>query len=84
MQSGEARRTFTVSVDRVKAKAFQPTRVGHSRGMETTRGADPDRPGGDRDMTNDEGREMPPEPVPSPGEIDRERLGDDDVAEQAP
>ncbi len=52
--------------------------------MDTTRGTDPDRPDRDRDITDDEGQPMPPEPLPSPGEVDRERLGQDDVSEQAP
>ncbi len=52
--------------------------------METIREPEPDRPDGDDNISTDEGREMPPEPMPSPGEVDRERLGQDDVSEQAP
>ena len=52
--------------------------------METTPSPERDNVERDSEITGDEGREMPPEPVPSPGEIDRERLGQDDVSEQAP
>ncbi len=52
--------------------------------METNRGTDPDRPDRDRGITGDEDHPMPPEPLESPGEEDRERLGQDDVGEQAP
>ncbi len=52
--------------------------------METIREPEPERPYGDRDVSADEDREMPPEPLPSPGEADRERLGQEDVGEQAP
>ena len=52
--------------------------------METT--PDPERDDVERrsEDIGDEGREMPPEPAPSPGEMDRARLGEDDVSEQAP
>lgn len=52
--------------------------------MEKRQETDPDRPDRDRGITGDEGDPMPPEPAPSPGELDRERLGQDDVSEQAP
>ncbi len=52
--------------------------------METTPGPEGDRVERNNEVTGDEGREMPPEPEPSPGEIDRARLGEDDVSEQAP
>ncbi len=52
--------------------------------MESIGDAERDRPERSADITDDEGREMPPEPEPSPGEIDREKLGEDDVSEQAP
>lgn len=52
--------------------------------METIPGPErDDRERGSEDI-GDEGREMPPEPVPSPGEVDRARLGEEDVSEQAP
>jgi ferritin-like metal-binding protein YciE len=48
-------------------------------------GGSVDRPlGTDPDVEGDEGVPMPPEPVPSPGEVDRARLGEEDVSEQAP
>ncbi len=44
-------------------------------------GDDPERRSED---IGNEATEMPPEPAPSPGEVDRARLGEDDVSEQAP
>ncbi len=53
--------------------------------METTGEQDRDRDlDRDRDVQDDDGVEMPPEGVPSPGEVDRANLGQDDVSEQAP
>ena len=52
--------------------------------METISGSEGDRPDRDPEVADDEAREMPPEPAPSPGEIDRANLGQDDVSEQAP
>ncbi len=52
--------------------------------METTPEPERDRTERNTGVTGDEGREMPPEPAPSPGEIDRARLGEEDVSEQAP
>lgn len=52
--------------------------------MESLPGSERDQPERSSGDIDDEGREMPPEPEPSPGEIDRARLGEDDVSEQAP
>jgi hypothetical protein len=54
--------------------------------METIGGPERDRPdlNDSDDVGADEGREMPPEPAPSPGEADRASIGDEDVSEQAP
>ena len=52
--------------------------------METTPGPERDDTERGSEDIADERREMPPEPAPSPGEMDRARLGEDDVSEQAP
>lgn len=44
-------------------------------------GAEGDRPDRDSEVVGDE---MPPEPEASPGEMDRARLDEDDVSQQAP
>lgn len=58
---------------------------------ETSGGSDPDPDGSvapplgtDPNVEGDEKIPMPPDPVPSPGEVDRARLGEDDVSDQAP
>lgn len=52
--------------------------------METIPGPERDDPERSSEVIGDEAREMPPEPEPSPGEMDRARLDEDDVSEQAP
>ena len=60
------------------------TERGHGSGMETTPNPERDDVERSSEDVGDEGREMPTEQEPSPGETDRTKLGEDDVSEQAP
>ncbi len=52
--------------------------------METIPGPERDDAERSSEDIGDEAREMPPEPAPSPGEMDRARLGEHHESEQAP